>query len=134
MPEKYQYSDIDIDFNKNVFTSDVSRKLDKNSVQQSIVNIIMTIPGEKPFNRSFGFGMHSLLFENLGPLDEMLMKNNMKLAIHNYEPRVSVDDIFFITSEVDSNQLTVKIDYNILKGRNAPPIHDSVSIGISKVR
>ena len=58
----------------------------------------------------------------------------MKLAIHNYEPRVSVDDIFFITSKVDSNQLTAKIDYNILKGRNAPPIHDSVSIGISKVR
>ena len=42
MSTKYQYSDFDIDFGKNEFISDVSMKLERNSIRQSVMNIILT--------------------------------------------------------------------------------------------
>ena len=64
MSRKYKYSDIDIDLNKNEFIGDISIKKDANSIRQSVMNIILTRKGEKPFNRNFGVGLHDYLFEN----------------------------------------------------------------------
>jgi len=67
---KKQYTDIDINFNKNQFTNDVSVKLNDNAIRQSVMNIILTRQGERPFDPRFGVGLHQLLFENISPLDK----------------------------------------------------------------
>ena len=77
MANNYKYSDVDIDFNKNEFIGDVLVKYDTNAVRQSIINIIMTRRGEKPFDRDFGVGIHDLLFENIGNLEIAMLEKVM---------------------------------------------------------
>ena len=64
-------TDIDIDLKKNKFTNDVAIMRDVNSIRQSIMNIILTIPGEKPFNRGFGTRIEDSLFDNFDYADSI---------------------------------------------------------------
>ena len=85
MASKSKYSDVDIDFNKNDFTSDVSVKKDRSAVQQSVINIIMTRKGEKRFDPNFGVGIHDLLFENLSPIEIAMMEKTIAAQFSTYE-------------------------------------------------
>ena len=134
MTNQYQFSDFDIDFNKNVFTNDVSMKKDRNSIQQSIKNIILTAPGEKPFNISFGMGIHSRLFENFTRLDEVLLKGDIELALGNWDKRIALDDVKIIYDEIDSNEITIHISYFSMLQNADTSIHDSMTISLTKAR
>ena len=140
MPTKYQFSDFDIDFNKNIFTNDVSIKKDRNSIQQSVKNIILTMPGEKPFNRSFGIGMHQLLFELFTPIEMAKWEQDTEWALTRSEPRVIVngvsllDGVYKPGDDLDANLVTMTIDYSIVAGSESNPIEDSLTIRLTKVR
>jgi hypothetical protein len=133
VPNNYKYSDFDIDFSKNDFTNDVAMKIDKGAVQQSIKNIILTLPGEKPFRRSFGVGIHSLLFENFSILDEVILKDDVDVALGQFEPRVVLDNLLIIPNNIDNNEINIRVDYYILNGTDSP-IFDSITIALTKVR
>ncbi len=147
-------SDIDINFSKNKFTDDVSLVKDAYAIRQSLINLILTIPGEKPFNRNFGTKINDMLFENFSPMVSMRMEMEIRDSIKLFEPRVRVDDVFINdapiteqTSDVpghsisnaktyasDTNMLYVYISYFLVKSGSLKPLRDSISIGITKVR
>ena len=132
---KKQYTDIDINFNRNEFTGDISVKLNDNAIRQSIMNIILTRQGERPFSPRFGVGLHKYLFENLDPLDKATFYRDVASQLTIHEPRVKLSGITWDDeSEIDSNMLSVTIDFFILKGTESKPKKDSLKIEISKVR
>ena len=133
MSEKY--TDYDIDFPRNSFTGDISLRKEAASIRQSVLNIIMTKPGEKPFNRGFGVGMHRLLFENFSDLDIAVLKSTVQSQLISFEPRVIFKDLIVNTSAIDNNELNVEVVYTILKETDiASSPEDRVSIAVTKVR
>lgn len=106
------YKDLDFTFQSNPNTGDLGIKKDINSVKQSILNILRTNHGEKPFEPLFGANLRTYLFENPGLVTEVAIENSIKMAIENYEPRVEILDIK-VDDHTDENrigiQLTVKI-------------------------
>ena len=135
MSNQAQFSDFDIDFTKNAFTNDVSVKKDSNSIRQSIQNIILTSPGEKPFVSAFGLGLNSLLFENLTRVDEVILRGDIEYALNRWEPRISLNSVRFDWDKIDSNEITLTINYIILGWANGgTPIHESMSISLGRVR
>jgi len=131
---KKQYTDIDINFNKNQFTNDVSVKLNDNAIRQSVMNIILTRQGERPFDPRFGVGLHQLLFENISPLDKATFFGDVVAQLAVYEPRVKLDKITWDDSYVDTNELSMTVDFFIRKGTQSKPQQQSLKIEISKVR
>ena len=130
-----QYTDFDINFNKNEFTNDVSIKLNDNSIRQSVMNIILTKPGEKPFRRGFGVGIHKFLFENIiTGLDRAKFSRDVQLQLEAHEPRVRFDKIKWDDSNVDTNYLQLEVYFFILRGRESQPQPDSLKIELMKVR
>jgi len=147
-------TDIDINFSKNSFTNDVSLVRDVNSIRQSLINIILTIPGEKPFNRSFGTRINDSLFDNFSYIDSINTISQIEKTIKVYEPRVSVDQILINDRPMndsvsitgisenaaksfasDNNQLYIYISYWLVKGSAvASSVTDSINIAITKVR
>lgn len=148
-------SDIDINFSKNKFTGDVSLMKDVYAVRQSLINLILTIPGEKPFNRNFGTRINDLLFENFSPMDNMRLEMELRDAIKLFEPRVRTDDIIINDAPIteqsstvpghnisdakayasDTNMLYVYISYFLNKvSLDGKHLRDSINIGIIKVR
>ena len=59
------YKDIALSFDKDPFSEDVVTKVDINSVRQALKVLVLTNPGEKPFDPNFGAGVSGLLQENL---------------------------------------------------------------------
>lgn len=131
---KKQYTDVDINFNKNQFTNDVSVKLNDNAIRQSVMNIILTGQGERPFDPKFGVGLHKYLFENLDPLEKAVFHGDVVSQLTVYEPRVKLSKITWDDSNIDSNQLSITVDFFILKGTQSRPQQESLKIELSKVR
>ena len=138
MPTNYKHTDFDIDFNKNSFTNDFSLRHDSNSVRQSIMNIVLTRKGEKPFNREFGVGMHDYLFESLSPTDFAILEMDISEEVSSREPRATIESVEINDAQTeiqsDNNNLIVNINYFVNKGTQATPELESLRIEIAKVR
>jgi phage baseplate assembly protein W len=149
------HTDLNIHFSKNQFTSDISLVKDVYSIRQSLINIIMTIPGEKPFKRNFGTIINDSLFDNFNYVDSIPIMQQIKFTINRYEPRVQIENIIIndepINEETpivsghtesssraivsDNNQLFLYISYFLMKQSvDGSSLRDSISIGLTKTR
>jgi phage baseplate assembly protein W len=106
------YKDIGFDMVKES-SEGVKSKLDANSINQSIKNIIFTNRGEVPFDPLFGSGIRSLLFEKMSPITEMLLKEEIRHALRNHEPRIVINNIE-LRSFQDTLTYELDIEYTIL--------------------
>ena len=84
------YKDLDFTFKQNPNTNDVGIKKDNASVSQSVLNILRTNHGERPFNYNFGANLRSYLFENMTNITAANMATSINTALANYEPRIEV--------------------------------------------
>lgn len=87
------FTDLDFGFRVNPNTGDLSKRKDVESVRQSCLNILLTSRGEKPFDPEFGSNIKKFLFETIDPLTIEAMKEDIRLSIIEYEPRVKVKTI-----------------------------------------
>tara|TARA_R100001594_G_scaffold49472_1_gene82409 strand:+ start:509 stop:868 length:360 start_codon:yes stop_codon:yes gene_type:complete len=106
-------------FGKNPMTNDLIALKNANAIARSVRNIVLTIPGEKPFDPFFGSNVRNILFENLDNLSANLLIQEIKLSIQNYEPRVDLVAVEAMP-DYDSNSYDVTIVYEII-GADIPP-------------
>ena len=69
-----QFKDISASFQINPLNRDLIQLKNANAIARSIRNLIMTVPGERPFNPVLGSQVTSLLFENLDKLTASSIK------------------------------------------------------------
>ena len=135
MAREYQYSDVDVDFKRNEFVNDVSVKYDRNAIRQSVINLLLTRRGEKPFNRNYGVGLHDILFENIGPLEITMLEKQIASQFVAFEPRVALIDVQFNDLvHNESNEMGIKVSYAILGGPTETPIRETLRLDLGKVR
>ncbi len=84
------YKDLDFTFKQNPNTNDVGIKKNNDSVKQSVLNILRTNHGERPFNYNFGANLRAYLFENMTNITAANMGTSINNALENYEPRIKV--------------------------------------------
>lgn len=107
------YSDLDFRFIVNPNTGDLALKKDAEAIKQSIMNILLTGRGERPFNPDFGGNLRAYLFENFDAVTQAAMENVIVNSLRNYEPRVRVDNVV-IDDLSYRNALNISIDFTIL--------------------
>ena len=84
------YKDLDFTFKQNPNTNDVSIKKNNEAVKQSVLNILRTNHGERPFNYHFGANLRAYLFENMTQITAAQMSTSINTALANWEPRLEV--------------------------------------------
>lgn len=114
---KQYYSDIDADFKIDNTTNDVSKVVNVRAVQNSLIGIINTRKGERPFEPEFGSDIHSSLFENMSDFSAYAIEKAIQEAIQNYEPRVQLKTVT-ATPLHDDNTFVVTIEYHIITDLN----------------
>ena len=107
------YSDLNLNFNKNPATKDVAKLKDVEAVKRAVRNLILTNRFERPFHPEIGSDIRSLLFENMTPVVEVLLKDRIRETIEVYEPRADITDIV-VTGDMDKNQYGVRIEFRVL--------------------
>jgi phage baseplate assembly protein W len=107
------FSDLNLLFNVNPFTRDVTKRIDEEAIKASVRNLIQTRNFERPFHPEIGCQVNALLFENITPVIYQIIKKTIFDVIEKFEPRVVVQDV--LTQETpDSNALDVTIIFRII--------------------
>jgi phage baseplate assembly protein W len=108
-----------LDINKNV-TIGVAFPLDdvnlfkgtqtvKEQVKSNLINLLLTEPGERINEPSFGVGLKNLLFEQNPDIE--ILKEKINTQIEYYIPLISLSDIN-VNFENDKYLLYIIISYN----------------------
>ena len=108
-----QFKDISASFQINPLNRDLIQLKNANAIARSIRNLIMTVPGERPFNPVLGSQVTSLLFENLDKLTASSIKSEIINTLTNFEPRIRLNEVI-VKAQPNNNQFDVQIQYYII--------------------
>ena len=107
------FRDISLSFTKNPVTNDIIPLRNEDAIKRAVVNLVRTRVGERFFNRLLGTNVEQTLFELNLPENISYLQDEIKITLENFEPRIRVSTVL-VDSELDSNELNVKIVYDIL--------------------
>lgn len=117
------YSDLDLTFNRQPVSGDVSMVFDNRSVINAVKHLLMTNFYERPWQPSLGSNITSLLFEPIEKESESIIKQEIYNTINNFEPRVSID---YINVSANEEQNGYDITLSFFIGNNTQPTEISV--------
>ena len=107
------YSDLNLNFTRNPATGDVARLTDIEAVKRSVRNLVLTNQFERPFHPEIGSSVRALLFENVTPLNAILLEDRIREVIINFEERAQITNVRVI-DDADRNGYRVIINFQVL--------------------
>lgn len=107
------YIDFDYKMEKDMY-GEINFKYDKEAVQQSMIDIIMTKLGEREFMPTYGSKIYWLLFEPMNVITQMNIRDEIDNALKNWEPRIQIQDIEVIPNR-NNNRYDVNIKYKVIR-------------------
>ena len=113
LKQSRSFKDFSVNFSRNPFTDDLSIVHNDNSIKQAVKNLILTSPGEKPFQPLVGSSVNRLLFEPLDAFTADAVAEEIRTTINQYEPRVSLTKVD-VTPIFEGNKLNVSLEYRIV--------------------
>lgn len=93
---------------------------------QNFLMILLTNPGERIMDSSFGIGVKKILFENFNSFSTLTFEENLKNQIKKYAPYIRVEDINYGQTDQDMGLLNVILKITII------PLAESAIIKIDK--
>ena len=116
---KQEFKDISMSFKVNPLNDDLIALKNSSAIARSIRNIVFTRPGEKFFNPNFGSRVSESLFENVDNSSAIVIRDEIRNSIKNFEPRVKLLNVF-VRPNSQFNEMNVTIEYEII-GIDIPP-------------
>ena len=107
------FKDISATFQTNPLNSDLIALKNENAISRSIRNLILTQPGDKPFQPDLGSEVYESLFETLDQITASSVQQQIENTIIKYEPRVNLRDVI-VTANIPNNAFDVLINYEII--------------------
>ena len=105
-------------------------KKDINAIRQSLVNLILTRPGEKGFSPEFGSNIVDLIFENFDPVQMIRIQEDIRESIGAFEPRVNFVGLDFDTNNIDSNMISINLQFRLVNEQTLRSITIELERGI----
>lgn len=106
------YSDVSPDLSMS-WDKDVAKVAGARAVKNSLLGIITTRKGSRPFMPEFGCDISNQLFENITPLITDTIKRNIVSAVRNFEPRISNLQVAVVPM-YDDNSIIVTVQFSIV--------------------
>jgi len=123
------FSDFESNLERIPGREDIARRINEQAVRDSIRNLVLTDRGERLFQPDIGCDIRGSLFENIDQNTILILKENIKSTIRQYEPRCIVKDII-VNANIDRHEVFVKIIFSVINSnRNL-----SLTIDLSRVR
>ncbi len=116
MESRRTFTDIDFSFIRHPITGDIPVVAGVDAIKQAIRNLIYTQHYEKLFHPEIGCHTTGLLFENIMPSTQIMIKKSVETVINNYEPRANLINVI-VQVAPDDNGYNVRIEYSV---RNQP--------------
>jgi phage baseplate assembly protein W len=108
-----KFKDISLSFVRNPVTNDILTISDADAIKKSVVNLVRTRTNERFFNSLLGTSLDNSIFEIQSPEIAYSLQSEIRTLLNNYEPRIKLSTVL-VTFPQDSNELNVKISYDII--------------------
>ncbi len=105
-------------FTPHPVTKDLPVLVNERAITRSVRNLVETIPTERFFNSTLGTGVRDLLFENYERSTVMVIEDEVRNTIRNFEPRVGELGVE-VNAVPDRNAFELKVLFEI-NGLEAP--------------
>jgi len=80
---------------------------------QNLMNIILTVPGERIMDPHFGVGLRNYLFEQNLAITRNNLSSAIKTQVAKYLPYITIEELSFANSDADANLLNLGISFSI---------------------
>lgn len=126
-PNDTIYKDLHIDINtvftrnreleKSTEVKDLEADVNVNAVKNAFINLLTTVPGQKPLNPIFGINFGELLFLPVSEERAETIGSNIIENIARFEPRISVINLT-ITPVIEQQEYVCDFIYTIPRFSN----------------
>ena len=124
MAEIAFFKDLSLDFTPHPVSGDVRPIINETAIKRSLMNLIKTKKGTRPFNPQYGCDISDYLFSYEPGFTEYNLRKEIIDAIGKNEPRVSVDQVDITFEE---NGISLNISYIIRNINRAGSISTSLT-------
>ena len=101
---------LDLPFNANgVFRSTYQSK---DAIKVNLVNYLLTNPGERIANPTFGAGLRAFVFEQITDGNLEFLEDKIQEDITNNIPNVNLQNVS-VTGTPDQNTINIALEYSI---------------------
>ena len=107
------FKDISLSFSPHPVTKDLPVLVNERAVTRSVRNLVETIPTERFFNSIIGTDIRDTLFDNFDRMNVMMIEDQIREVLGNFEPRVSNVGAT-VKARPDDNTLEVTVLFDII--------------------
>ena len=107
------FKDISMSFKVSPLTFDLIANKNETAIARSIRNLILTAPGERPFNPELGSQVSRLLFNPMDDITTDSLREQISNTINNFEPRVNLRQVI-VQPNFDIGEYNISIRYDIV--------------------
>ena len=107
------FKDISLSFSPHPVTKDLPVLVNERAVVRSVRNLVETIPTERFFNSLIGTDIRDTLFSNFDRMNVMMIEDQIREVLGNFEPRVSNVGAT-VKARPDDNTLEVTVRFDII--------------------
>ena len=106
------FKDISLTFSPHPVTKDLPVLVNERAVIRSVRNLVETIPTERFFNSLIGTDIRDTLFSNFDRMNVMMIEDQIREVLGNFEPRVSNVGAT-VKARPDDNTLEITVFFDI---------------------
>ena len=107
------FKDISFSFSPHPVTKDLPVLVNERAISRSVRNLVETIPTERFFESNLGTDVRDSLFDNFSRSTVMIIEDQIREVVSNYEPRVNNVDIK-VNAQPDLNNFEVRVFFDIV--------------------
>lgn len=104
------YKDLPLDFIPHPVSGDVRPITNETAIKRSLMNLIRTKKGTRPFYPEYGSNIMNYLFDNVSVFTTHNIKQELIETIARFEPRISIQSISVLP---DNDGINIKLQYLI---------------------
>ena len=106
------FKDISLSFDPHPVTKDLPVITNERAIVRSVRNLVETIPTERFFNSLLGTDVRDSLFDNFDRMNVMMIEDQIREVLGNFEPRVSKVGAT-VKAIPDDNTLNITVFFDI---------------------
>jgi len=92
----------------------LSRQEDERLIKNDILQLLLTVPGERVMRPNFGVNLRNFVFEQITQPDLFRLQSEIEQQVTTQEPRVNVDSVE-VRIDDDKNQIVISLTVTIKK-------------------
>lgn len=129
--KKEYFSDFLTNLDINPVTGYLAKAVDRQAIEISMRNLLLTNRGEWPFESSLGSNIRATMFELADDRLVTNLQNYITETLTLFEPRVETHEVSVTQPNADPNSLYISIVYSIL---NIPDEVFQFDVTVNRVR